>query len=187
MRELLFEVKINVMENLLSLNVWLGAFIIFSLRVVNIALDTLRIRMMARGQKPLAFLFGVIETVIFVYTLGSVFEDLDNWINTGAYALGFGIGSIVGMALDERMAVGHIHLRVISPNRGALIAERLREQGFAVTEISGRGRDGTVSLLDLSVQRKNAKKVRQLVEQIDDTAFITAEDLTPVRRGYWGI
>lgn len=176
------------MENLLSsTNVWVGALVIFSMRVVNIALDTLRIRMMARGQKPLAFIFGVIETFIFVYTLGSVFQDLDNWINTGAYALGFGVGSIVGMALDERMSVGYAHLRVISPSRGALIAERLREEGFAVTEIAGRGRDGTVSLLDLSIQRKNAKKARQLVEEIDEKAFITAEDLTPVRRGYWGI
>lgn len=176
------------MDTLLSsTNVWLGALVIFSLRVVNIALDTLRIRMMSRGQKPLAFIFGVIETVIFVYTLGSVFQDLNNWVNTGAYALGFGVGSIVGMAIDERMSVGYAHLRVISPNRGALIAERLREEGFAVTEISGRGRDGTVSLLDLSIQRKNAKKARLLVEEIDENAFITAEDLTPVRRGYWGI
>ncbi|MEJ2757201.1 MAG: DUF5698 domain-containing protein [Anaerolineales bacterium] len=175
------------MDTLISSNIWLGALIIFSLRVVNIALDTLRIRMMARGQKPLAFIFGVIETVIFVYTLGSVFQDLDNWINTGAYALGFGVGSIVGMAIDERMTVGYAHLRVISPNRGALIAERLREKGFAVTEISGRGRDGTVTLLTLSIQRKNAKKARLLVEEVDENAFITAEDLTPVRRGYWGI
>ncbi len=176
------------MENLLSsTNVWVGALIIFSMRVINIALDTLRIRMMSRGQKPLAFIFGVIETFIFVYTLGSVFQDLDNWVNTGAYALGFGVGSILGMALDERMSVGYAHLRVISPNRGALIAERLREEGFAVTEVSGRGRDGTVTLLNLSIQRKNAKKARLLVEEIDPNAFITAEELTPVRRGYWGI
>lgn len=175
------------MDNLLTLDVLLGALVIFVLRVANIALDTLRIRMLNRGNKTLAFVFGVVQTYIFVYTLGSVFQDINNWINTGAYAFGFGVGSIVGMAIDERMAVGYIHLRVISPNRGALIAERLREKGFAVTEISGRGRDGTVALLDLSVQRKNAKKVRLLVEEIDDTAFITSEDLTPVRRGYWGM
>ncbi|MGD2026677.1 MAG: DUF5698 domain-containing protein [Anaerolineales bacterium] len=175
------------MENLLSINIWIGAAVIFTLRVVNIALDTLRIRMMARGQKPLAFIFGVIETLIFVYTLGSVFQDLDNWIYTLAYAFGFGTGSIVGMIIDERLAVGFIHLRVISPNRGALITSTLREKGFAVTEFSGRGRDGTVSMLSLSVQRKNVKKVRSLVEELDENAFITAEDLTPVRRGYWGI
>jgi uncharacterized protein YebE (UPF0316 family) len=175
------------MENLLDPELWIGAGIIFGLRVINMALDTLRIRMMARGQKPLAFIFGVIETLIYLYTLSAVIQNLDNWVNIAAYSLGFAVGSIVGMALDERMAIGYIDLRVISPNRGALIAETLREQGFAVTEFSGRGRDGTVSMLSVSVKRKNVRKARALVEKLDDTAFITAEDMTPLRRGYWGL
>ena len=140
-------------------------------------LDTLRIRMMARGQKVLTFIFGVIETLIYLYTLSSVIQNLDNWVNIMAYSLGFGIGSLVGMAVDERIAVGYIHVRVISPGRSAQLAEQLREHGFAVTEFAGRGRDGT----------KDSKNVRALVEELDQNAFITAEDLTPLRRGYWGM
>jgi uncharacterized protein YebE (UPF0316 family) len=172
---------------LLTGNIWIDASVILGLRVVNMALDTLRLRMMARGKKGLTFIFGVIETLIYLYTLSSVIQNLDSWMNILAYALGFGIGSLVGMALDERIAVGYSHLRVISPGRGALLAETLREQGFAVTEFSGRGRDGTVTMLSVSVKRKDNKKVRALVEELDDKAFITAEDLTPVRRGYWGM
>ncbi len=175
------------MLDLINTNLWLGAGLIFALRVINMSLDTLRIRMMARGQKPLAFVFGVIETLIYLYTLSSIIQNLDNWVNIAAYSLGFGVGSIVGMLLDERLAVGYTHLRVISPNRGALIAETLRGEGFAVTEFSGRGRDGTVSMLSVSVKRKHSRKARELVESLDDSAFITAEDLTPLRRGYWGM
>jgi uncharacterized protein YebE (UPF0316 family) len=175
------------MENLLTDNIWIGAGIILLLRVINMALDTLRIRMMARGQKGLTFLFGVIETLIYLYTLSSVIQNLDNWVNILAYSLGFGIGSLVGMALDERMAVGYTHIRVISPGRGAQLSESLREHGFGVTEFAGRGKDGTVTMLSLSVKRRDNKKVRALVEKLDENAFITAEDLTPVRRGYWGM
>ncbi|MEJ2511836.1 MAG: DUF5698 domain-containing protein [Anaerolineales bacterium] len=175
------------MENLLNPELLIGAGVIFCLRVVNMTLDTLRLRMMARGQKPLSFIFGVVETLIYLYTLSAVIQNLDNWVNIAAYSIGFGVGSIVGMALDERMAVGYVHLSVISPSRGALIAETLRDQGFAVTEFSGRGRDGTVSMLSVSVKRRNVRKARTLVEELDETAFITAEDLTPVRRGYWGM
>ncbi len=168
-------------------NIWINAGLIFVLRVINMALDTLRLRMMARGKKGLSWIFGVIETLIYVYTLSSVFKDLDNWVNMIAYSTGFATGSVVGMWLEERMAVGFIHLRVISPTKGSMIAERLRGDGFAVTEISGRGRDGMVTLLDLSVKRKNFQKVRKLVEELDANAFITSEDLQPVRRGYWGV
>jgi uncharacterized protein YebE (UPF0316 family) len=178
--------KISAMDNLIFSNVWAGAAIIFGLRVINMTIDTLRLRMMARGQKMPTFVLGVIGTLIYLYALTSVIQNLDDWISIAAYALGYAFGSVVGMMIDERMAVGYSHLRVISPGRGALLAETLREQGFAVTEFSGRGRDGTVTMLSVSVKRKNNKKVRALVEELDDKAFITAEDLTPVRRGYWG-
>lgn len=168
-------------------NIWVNAALIFVLRVINMALDTLRIRMMARGKKMLSFVFGVIETLIYVYTLFSVLGDLENWVNIMAYALGFGVGSVAGMLLEERMAVGYIHMRVISAHYGADLAHTLRDEGFAVTELEGRGRDGAVVILNLSVKRKNANKVRDLVEKLDPQAFITSEDLQPVRRGFWGM
>ena len=167
-------------------NIWIDASIILGLRVINMAMDTLRLRMMSRGQKVWTFIFGVIETLIYIYTLSSVIQNLDNWVDITAYSLGFGIGSLVGMAIDERMAIGYTHIRVISAGRGALLAEQLREKGFAVTEFAGRGRDGTVTMLSVNIKRKDNKQVRALVEELDETAFITAEDLTPVRRGYWG-
>jgi len=167
-------------------NVWVTAILIFVLRVVNMALDTLRIRMMARGKKLLSFMFGVVETLIYVYTLFSVLDNLENWINILAYALGFGVGSVAGMWLEERLAVGYIHMRVISANHGIELAHILRDEGFAVTEFEGRGRDGAVGMLSLSVKRKNAKKVRALVEHNDENAFVTSEDLQPVRKGFWG-
>lgn len=179
--------RIRAMENLVFSNIWAGAAMIFGLRVLNMTIDTLRLRMMSRGQKTVTFFLGVIGTLIYLYALTSVIQNLDNWINIAAYALGYAFGSVVGMMIDERMAVGYSHLRVISPGRGALLAEQLRDHGFAVTEFSGRGRDGTVTMLSVSVKRKNNKKVRALVEKLDENAFITAEDLTPVRRGFWGI
>jgi uncharacterized protein YebE (UPF0316 family) len=42
-----------------------------------------------------------------------------------------------------------------------------------------------VSMLNVSVLRKNADKVHKLVNEIDPEAFITAEDVRPVRRGFW--
>jgi len=89
------------------------------------------------------------------------------------------------MMIEERLAVGHIQVSIVSPRFGPAIAEHLRSQGYAVTEIPARGRDGMVSLLSCSVLRRNVNRVRQLVNEIDAEAFITAEDVRPVRRGFW--
>jgi len=117
--------------------------------------------------------------------ISSVLSNVNNILNVIGYAAGFATGNVVGMLIEERLAIGHTHLSIISSRRGAAIADRLREDGYAVTELAGRGKDGTVTLLNCSVLRKNVDQVRKIINEVDDEAFITAEDVRPVRRGFW--
>jgi uncharacterized protein YebE (UPF0316 family) len=175
------------MDVLLSSSAWLGALLVFAMRVANMSLDTIRVMMVVRGRKGMAWVLGFIQTVIFIFVLTTVIQDFDNILNIVAYAGGFATGNVVGMWIEDRLALGHTNLRIISTTSGPAIAERLREKGHAVTEISGRGRDGVVSLLNASIRRKNKDKVTKIVQEVDEDAFITAEDVRPVRRGYWGV
>jgi uncharacterized protein YebE (UPF0316 family) len=177
----------NGIEVLLSSSAWFGALLIFVMRVVNMSLDTIRVMMVVRGRKGMAWVLGFIETVIYIFVLTTVIQDFDNILNIIAYAGGFATGNVVGMWIEDRLAIGHTHLRIISSTAGLAIAERLREEGYAVTEITGRGRDGVVTLLNASVLRKNKDKVCEIVQKVDEDAFITAEELRPIQRGYWGM
>jgi uncharacterized protein YebE (UPF0316 family) len=174
------------MEAFMSAHVWLGALLIFFGRVINMSLDTVRVFMSVRGRKGLAWILGFFQTVIYVLLFAFIIQDITNLINLIAYAGGFATGNVVGMWIEDRMAVGHVHIRVISPSRGAAISERLRNEGFAVTEISGRGKDGMVTLLNVSVLRKNAQQVEDIICEVDENAFISSEELRPIQRGFWG-
>jgi len=76
-------------------------------------------------------------------------------------------------------------ITVISSQLGAAIADKLREDGHGVTEIPARGKNGTVELLQCSVQRKDVDKVEAAIKARDPEAFITAEDVRPMRHGFW--
>jgi uncharacterized protein YebE (UPF0316 family) len=66
------------------------------------------------------------------------------------------------------------------------LIERLREAGFAVTEVPARGKDGSVDLLECKVLRRHYSQVYKLVEETDPEAFVTVENVRPVQRGFWG-
>ena len=102
-----------------------------------------------------------------------------------AYAAGFATGGTVGVWIEERLALGFTHIQIISPRRGAILSQRLREDGFAVTEIPARGKDGTVSMLDLSVRRNQVTDIEKIINECDETAFVTSEDVRPMRRGFF--
>lgn len=173
------------MDVFLSTQAWLAAGLIFALRVGDMTLDTLRMLVIMRGRKSIAWILGFFQAAIFILAISSVLADLNNPLNVIGYAAGFATGNVVGMLIEERLAIGHIHMRVVSSRRGLAIAERLREEGYAITEIPGRGKDGTVTVLNASVRRKNVGRVRNIINDVDPEAFITAEDVRPVRRGYW--
>lgn len=171
--------------DLTSVEVWLGAGLIFILRVGDMAMATLRFMMLLRGRRGLGWIFGFLQSITFVLAISYVLQGLDSLINILAYAGGFATGGVVGIRIEEKLAFGHAHIRIISPTFGTAIAEKLRNEGYAVTEISGRGRDGTVTLINASILRKKIRLVRDIVKQVDPNAFITTEELRPVRRGFW--
>ena len=173
------------MEFVFSSQAWLWAGLIFVMRVANMSLDTVRVMMVMRARKMAAWILGFIQTVIYVVVLTTVIQDLTNILNLVAYAGGFATGNVVGMWVEERLAIGHINLRIISPKLGNAIVRRLREKGYAVTEIPARGKDGAVTLLNASIYRRHVGEVMAIVQTVDAEAFMTTEDVRPVRRGFW--
>jgi uncharacterized protein YebE (UPF0316 family) len=158
---------------------------IFFLRVTDMSLDTLRVLFVMRGRKSRAWICGFFQSALFVVAITSVLKNLDNPLNIVAYAAGFATGSVVGIMLEEKLAIGYTHLRVVSPRRGEALAQSLREEGYAVTELSGRGKDGTVNVLSLSILRKSAERLQHLIQNIYPEAFVTVEEVRAVRRGFW--
>ena len=166
-------------------NPWLFAFFIFIVRVLNMAVDTIRMLTVMRGMRTVTFILGVLQTALFVLALGSVLNDLNNPLNIFAYSVGFATGNVIGMMIEKRLAFGYINMTIISSVRGQELAEQLRSDGHAVTEIPARGMDGSVEVLECSVQRKFAAHVQDLALQIDPGAFITTRDIQRVWKGYW--
>jgi uncharacterized protein YebE (UPF0316 family) len=160
-------------------------FLIFLIRVTDMSLDTLRVLFVVRGRRAQAWLVGFMQSALWVIAVASVLSHLDNLLNVLAYAAGFATGNVVGMRIEERLAIGHSHLRVISSQRGEAVADAVRAAGYAVTELSGRGKDGTVSILTTSVRRRAIEPVRNEVLQADPDAFVTLSDVRPLHRGFW--
>jgi len=173
------------MVNFSSLPLWAGVLIIFSLRVIEMSFSTLRMMMLLRDRKGLAWGFGFMQALIFVLAISNVLSNLESWIHVIAYAAGFATGWVVGSFVEGKLAIGFTHIRIVSSKLGTAIADKLRDEGFAVTEIPARGKDGMVTLLDMGVMRKRADKVREIAKAVDETAFITSENLRPENRGYW--
>ena len=161
-----------------------NALLIFCLRLVDVSLGTVRLIMISRGRRRIAPLLGFMEVTIWVIAISQVMTNLDNILNILAYSGGFAAGTLVGMWIEDKLALGHVGISIISMSKGRKIVQKLRQANYGVTELTGNGRSGIVNLITTIVPRKNVEDVFQLVNQTDPTSFIAIDDIKDVKRGY---
>jgi uncharacterized protein YebE (UPF0316 family) len=163
----------------------LAGLFIFVLRIADVSMAIVRLLVVIRGLKGLAWVFGFVQAFVYIVAIRQIMSDLGNWINILAYAAGFATGNVVGILLEERLAIGFAHVRIVSPRLGSSLMARLHEAGYGVTVLSGRGKDGMVDILFTTVNRRHVGAVSRLVEETDPGAFITVESVRPLRMGFF--
>lgn len=164
---------------------FLEAFLIFGLRVLGISISTLSTLMTVQGRKFYAVGAGFFSSLVYVVAIGMVVTNLDNVWNILAYAGGFAAGTLVGMLLDQRLAMGFAEVRFISTENGHELAHALREAGFGVTELIGHGREKTVEVIAVLCPRKQVKSALEIGRAVDNDAIATVTEQRSVAKGYW--
>lgn len=167
------------------MTVFLEALLIFALRVLGIAVSTIATLMTVQGRKFYATVAGFISALVYVVAIGKVVANLGNVWNVLAYCGGFAVGTLIGMAWEQRLALGFVEVRFISTEKSDVIAEALRQEGFGVTELYGRGRENPVGIVETIVPRKNVEAVLHIAQAVDDKAIATVTEARTVHRGYW--
>lgn len=161
-----------------------GPVVIFALRIVDVSMSTIRILLSVRGYKLAAPLIGFFEVLVWVFAVGNAIRFLDSGWHLLGYAGGFATGNIVGLLIEERLAIGYATIRIVSTHAGVEMADALRNIGFGVTEFSGHGRDGRVEVVYTVCMRRDIERVIAEIERWDRQAFITVEEPRDIRWGW---
>src|SRR5688572_27312450 len=161
-----------------------GPLVIFCLRIVDVSLATLRMLLAVRGVKMVAPLIGFFEVLIWILAVGTAIRHLDSPLHLIGYAAGFATGTLVGLMIEERMALGVSNIRVVSRHGGVELAEALRERGFGVTEFAGQGREGHVEVLDAVLRRRDLPAALREIDFWDPDAFVTVQEPRAIHRGW---
>ena len=164
---------------------FLAGLFVFCMRLTDMSLDTLRLLFVMRGRKFLAGAIGATQAAVFILAVSAVLSGPLNPFTVAGYALGFGSGVILGMFVEERLAIGYAMLRIYSSAGGHAIAEALRAAGHAATEIQARGKEGQMIVVNCVISRRNISMVQSLIDGVDANAFITIDQAQSLQRGYF--
>ncbi|OLS36428.1 DUF2179 domain-containing protein [Alkalihalophilus pseudofirmus] len=158
---------------------------ILIINVVYVTLFTVRMIFTLKGQRYLAAGVSVIEILVYVIGLSLVLDNLDQPQNLIAYALGYGIGVIIGMKVEEKLALGYITVNVITKEYEPDIPNALRDKGYGVTNWVAYGREGERLMMEILTSRRSEQNLYQTVKELDPKAFIISHEPKAFFGGFW--
>jgi uncharacterized protein YebE (UPF0316 family) len=161
--------------------VLLPLFIFFA-RIFDVSLGTLRIIFVTKGMRKVAPFVGFFEVLIWLLAISRIMQDLDNWVSYVAYAGGFATGNFVGMYLEERLAIGHEMIRVITRKDATNLIEDLRNKGYGVTSVKAEGIEGEVAVIYIIARRSMIQEVLDEINQFNPRALYTVESIKYVNK-----
>ena len=162
--------------------VWLP-LMIFTARIFDVTIGTLRIILVARGQKVIAPLLGFIEVLIWIIAIGQIMDNLDNWVGYLFYAAGFATGNYIGMVIEEKIAMGIVGLRLVTAKPATDLLSNLSDKGYGLTSLDAQGSKGPVHVIYITVSRKHLKNLIKVINEYNPGAFYTIEDIRFVNKG----
>lgn len=159
--------------------------IILIINVVYVSFFTIRMILTLKGQRYQAAFISMIEVVIYVIGLGLVLDNLNQIQNLIAYAVGYGLGVIVGMKIEEKLALGYITVNVITKEYDKDLPKNLRGLGYGVTSWAANGLEGDRMALQILTPRKYELKLYATIKELDPKAFIIAYEPKTIHGGFW--
>ena len=158
-------------------------FLIFLARICDQSIGTMRIIFVSKGKRNIAPILGFFEVLIWIVAISKIMQNLDNYINYIAYAAGFATGNLVGMIIEEKLAMGIQMIRVFANERGKELVQILNKSGYGATSVEAHGARDEVYLVYTIVHRNELGKVIEVINTFNPRAFYTIEDVRAANEG----
>lgn len=155
-------------------------------KIVEVSIGTTRIVLITRGERGLGALLGFFEVMIWVILVSTVLSNItEDPIKVVVYAVGFALGNYVGSVVEQRLGIGTVRIEAILLEiHGEEVAQKIRDKGYAVTVIEGKGMNHNRKVLIMNIKRKDYQSVVKMIRSFQENVMITINDIKPVYGGY---
>jgi uncharacterized protein YebE (UPF0316 family) len=156
---------------------------IFSARVCDVSLGTIRVIFISKGFRNIAPFIGFFEVIIWLLAIGQVMSNITDIASYIAYGAGFATGTYVGLRTEERLSLGNVIVRVITNKQAKDLLGFLRSGGYGVTSMDAAGSTGPVTILFTVIRREDLGEVVGVIRKFQPDAFYSIEEVKTVTEG----
>ena len=142
-------------------------FFIFSAKLLENAISTLRLIVVSSGKKLFGAILNLIVSIIWIFSTSLAIINIKDTLNIIAFALGSFIGSYIGSIIEEKIAIGSNMLFIVT-KKEIIIKEKIDELKYTSFIIND-------DIILIMVDRKKRKNLLNIIRKIDPDSTIISD------------
>jgi uncharacterized protein YebE (UPF0316 family) len=153
-------------------------FLIFISKIIENALSTLRLIVVANGKKILGAILQGIVALVWIFVTGIVIIDVNkDPIKIIIFCIGSIVGSYLGSVLEQKIGMGtNMLLCVVKEEYEKDIKQKLDDHQI----ITLCEKDKNYSILFIVMRRKETKEISNIIKNIDNNAILISEKIKTI-------
>ena len=158
---------------------------IFIFKIIQVAVGTLRLILIAKGYRREGTLLSFVEVFLWTFVASQVIIGLSEAPIKGVvYSIAFSIGVFVGSRVEGYIGMGQVLIQaIVSMENAVSLAAALRQKGYVVTTMEAQGRDSKKMVLMIFANRKGNEEIINEILKLDSSAVIITNDVSSLRGG----
>ena len=160
---------------------------IFLFRIIDVTLATFGTVLTVKNKRIASMIIGFIDALIWFFVVKEAISTKipSLWI-AFSYAGGYAIGIFIGTTLSNKLINGLLLVQVVLDKANEKSIDKIRDNGFAVSQINCVGKDKSKRLmLFIEVEKRKLNNLKNVINKIDDSAFMIVNDTRYVTNGFF--
>lgn len=155
---------------------------VFMARMIDVSIGSVRTILLVKGKNFLSTILAFIEILIWYFVARQILTTDDmNLAVVLSYAGGYAFGTYVGGLINKYFVKGNLMAFIVTNLDNRMMIDKLKEAGYGVSTLSVE--DGKLILM-IEFKKKALKKLKSLVAELDDNAFVIINESLHVENGY---
>jgi uncharacterized protein YebE (UPF0316 family) len=151
--------------------------LIFTAKILEVSLDTIRIVFISKGFMYLAPVVGFFEILIWLLAIGQIFQNLNNIVYYIAYAGGFAAGNFAGMYIENKLALGMVVIRVVTNREAGDLVNFLKAENYIATSFDAEGHKEDVKVIYIIIDARDLDDLIKIIKRYSPNAFYSVENV----------
>lgn len=169
------------------MNTILLCFLIIVVRIVETSMATVRMIFTIKNKKVIATSIAFFEILIwFLIVKEAINSEGNNIIIAISYAIGFALGTYVGMAINEKRVPTNLIVTTIVIKNREILYKTLTKNKFAFSILKAKGKDlkKNKDIVFIVTSSRRLKKLEEILLKHDKKAFIITNEPKQIFNGF---